>query len=139
MHARLGRWSLHNRKLVVTLWAVALIGINVMAGIIGPAFSVDLATPGAESTDGFTTLEESFGAGGSSDSGSIVFQTESGVDDPQIRAAMEALFAEVELIEVDTSSRDDAGLDRDDVTITSPYTDFGAQQVSPDRTVAFAR
>jgi RND superfamily putative drug exporter len=139
MHARLGRWSFHNRKLVVTLWAVALIGINVIAGIVGPAFSVDLATPGAESTDGFTTLEESFGAGGSSDSGSIVFQTDSGVDDPQIRAAMEALFAEVELIEVDTSSRDDAGLDRDDVTITSPYTDFGAQQVSPDRTVAFAQ
>jgi RND superfamily putative drug exporter len=111
----------------------------VIAGIIGPAFSVDLATPGAESTDGFTTLEESFGAGGSSDSGSIVFQTDSGVDDPQIQAAMEALFAEVELIEVDTSSRDDAGLDRDDVTITSPYTDFGAQQVSPDRTVAFAQ
>ena len=139
MYERLGRWSFRKRKLVVIGWAVVLIGINVVAGVVGAAFSADLSTPGAESTDGFTTLVENFGGGGSSAGGSIVFQTDRGIDDPPIQAAMETMFADVELIEVDTSSKDDAGVDRDDVTVTSPYTDFGAQQVSPDRTVAFAQ
>lgn len=139
MYERLGRWCFRKRKLVVIGWAVVLIGINVVAGVVGAAFSADLSTPGAESTDGFTTIVENFGGGGSSNGGSIVFQADRGIDDPQIQAAMEMLFAEVELIEVDTSSKDDAGVDMDDVTITSPYSEFGAQQVSPDRTVAFAQ
>ena len=138
MNARLGLWSFHNRKLVVALWVAALVGVNLLAAIVGSAFKADLTTPGAESTDGFNTIEESFGGGRCLNGGSIVFQTDSGIDDPEIRSAMEAVFAEVELIEIDTSSLNDAGLDADDVTITSPYSDFGAQQVSPDRTIAFA-
>src|SRR5690606_4360736 len=48
--------------------------------------------------------------------GTIVFRAEQGVNDPEVRAAIEAYFA-----------RFDA---RDDVTIASPYTAEGAFQIA---------
>ena len=53
-----------------------------------------------------------------------MFSTESGVEDPTVRAAMEAMFEEVAAFE--------------DVIVTSPYEPAGATQISADGTVAFA-
>ena len=67
------------------------------AGAVGPAFGSGSAVPGSDSDAGFAVLEEHFpelGTGGQS--GTIVFRAEQGVDDPEVVAAMEELFATVD-------------------------------------------
>ncbi len=137
MYQRLGRWSFRNRRLVVVLWALALVGANAAGAAAGAAFNGEFEIPASESADGFEVLSENFPGAGGSFGGSIVFEAEQGVDDPEIQAAMTALFDEIAELEVDTSLNDE-GIDADDVAVTSPYSEFGARQVSADRTIAFA-
>ena len=125
MLADLGRWCFRNRWIVVGGW---IAGIAIVFGAvfsIGPAFDGAFEIPDSESRRGFDALDTHFGGFGSGQTGSIVFTSDSGIDDPAVRAAMEELFAEAAAIE--------------DVTVSSPYEGVGAQtQVSDDRTVAYA-
>ncbi len=96
MFSRLGTWCHDRRRLVLVLWIAALFVGNGIAGGIGDAYRQDFSLDGFESTDGFTLVESEFADGsGSPQSGQIVFEAEQGVDDPAVRAAMEAMFAEV--------------------------------------------
>ena len=105
-----------------------------------PSFYAELEAPDSDSRNGFDVIEEHFGGLGGGFSGSIVFRSESGVDDPQVREAMEAMFREVDSYE--------------GVSVTSPYLATipipetprgrtphmpGRPQVSVDGQVAFAR
>lgn len=126
MYTRLARWCFNNRITVIALWVVALVGINgVGAAMGGATFDGALEIPSSETSDGFETLEEYFPGSGGALRGSIVFENAAGVDDPATAAAMSGLFDEVAAIDM--------------VTVVSPYEPFGAQQVSPDGTVAFAQ
>jgi RND superfamily putative drug exporter len=109
MFRRLASWCHDRRKLVLALWIAALFVGNGVAAGVGDAYRQDFSLDGFESTEGFTLVESEFADGsGSPQSGQIVFEAEQGVDDPAIRAAMEAMFAEV--------------ADIDDVTaVQSPY------------------
>jgi RND superfamily putative drug exporter len=103
---------------------------NGIASGVGDAYRQDFSLEGFESTDGFSLVESSFDDGsGSPQSGQIVFETEQGVDDPAIRAAMEALFADVAEIDEVTS-------------VQSPYAPGGEFQISTQGdapgTIAFA-
>ena len=139
MYERLGRWCFQNRWLVVAAWLIGLFGTNIAGAVVGPSFDGEFTIPASESADGFSTLEEHFVGFGSAFGGTIVFQAEEGIDDPEVQRAMEELFAEVDQVEHDLLSVDDAGADLDDVSVVSPYSPFGAQQVSEDRTIAFAQ
>lgn len=125
MYRRLASWCFSNRRIVVLLWVLGLVGFNVTADAIGDAFNGEFSIPASESADGFKTLEEHFPGSGGSITGSVVFQADQGVEDPEVVAAMEELFSKVEATEI--------------ATITSPYSQFGAQQVSPDGLVAYAQ
>ena len=85
---------------------------------MGDAYRQDFSLDGFESTEGFTLVENEFDDGsGSPQSGQIVFEAEQGVDDPEVRAAMEAMFVKVAAI--------------DEVTgLQSPYDPGGQFQVS---------
>ncbi|MGQ0432489.1 MAG: MMPL family transporter [Microthrixaceae bacterium] len=128
--ARLGPWCHDRRRLVVVAWILALVLANGVAGSLGDAYRQDFSLSGFESTEGFTLVQSEFDDGsGSPQSGQIVFEAEQGIDDPTIKGAMEALFAEVAQI--------------DDVTsVQSPYGPSGAFQVSSNGdaagTIAFA-
>jgi len=125
MLASLGRWSFKNRWLVVVGWIALMVAVFGTAGVVGSAFDGSFAIPDSESRRGFDALETHFGGFGAGQAGSIVFRAESGIDDPEVRAAMEALFARAAANE--------------GVTVSSPYEGMGAEtQVSADRTVAFA-
>ncbi len=125
MYRNLGRWCFEHRVVVLALWIVALVGTQVAAGIVGAKFDGAFEIPDSESADGLKILEEYFpDAGGSAFGGSIVFQSEAGIDDPAIQGPMEELFTEV------------GGYDG--ASVVSPYGPFGQQQVNADRTVAFA-
>ena len=119
----LGRWCFRNPWLTVAAWVVVIAVVFGSVGAIGPAFDGTFEIPNSESRDGFDDLDTYFGGLGSGQSGSVVFRAEAGVDDPAVRAAMQAMIAEIAQIE---------GL-----TVVSPYVPQGAAQISKDGLVAF--
>jgi RND superfamily putative drug exporter len=104
---------------------VILVVFGSVAAVGGSAFNGAFEIPDSESRDGFDALDEYFAGLGSGLSGSIVFRSDFGIDDPAVRAAMETMFAAVSAFE---------GL-----TVVSPYDGpQGAAQVNQDRTVGYA-
>ena len=124
MLARLGGWSFQHPWKMLGAWVAVIVVVFGSVGAIGAAYDSGFEIPDSESRRGFDALDTHFGGFGSGQSGSIVFRAEAGIDDPAVRAPMEALFAEVGAF---------AG-----VIVTSPYDADGAGQVSADRTLAFA-
>jgi RND superfamily putative drug exporter len=115
--ARLGPWCHDHRKRVLVLWIVVLVLGGVAAGSVGGAFRDEFNLPDVESKDGFDILDENFGGEGTGQVGTIVFRADQGVDDPTVRAEMQALFDEVAEI--------------DDVTrVESPYADRGDRLIA---------
>jgi RND superfamily putative drug exporter len=94
---------------VVIGWIVVLFVANGIANGIGEAYRQDFSLDGFESSDGFALVESEFDDGsGSGQSAQIVFEAAQGVDDPEVQAAMEEMFAQV--AEID-----------DVVSVQSPY------------------
>ena len=125
MITSLARWCFRNPWLVIAGWVVALFAVFGAVAFVGAAYDAAFEIPDSESRRGFDALDEHFGGFGSGQSGSIVFRSDDGIDDPAIREAMEAMFATV------------AGFEG--VTLSSPYEGVGAAtQVSADRTIAYA-
>lgn len=111
----------------MAVWLLALFAIFGAAGTAGSHFSATSGVPDSGSAAGLAVLEEHFpalGVGGQS--GTIVFEARQGVEDPEVRAAMEDLFQLV-----------DAGFpDGDGVpqhpggTVISPYSEQGRGQIA---------
>ena len=99
---------------------------NVFAGAVGNYYRDDFNLPNVESKHGFDILDDHFGGQGTGLIGTIVFKARQGVDDPQVRSAMERLFAKV-------------ARTKDVTKVESPYAEgAAAQQISKDRTIAYA-
>jgi RND superfamily putative drug exporter len=126
---RLGTWC-HDRKwLVVGAWIGVLLFGGMVTGVVGNGFRDEFNLPDVESRTGFDILDDNFGGQGTGITGTIVFQAEQGVDDPQVRQEMQALFDEV------------AGLDNVE-RVESPYDEGGERQISDqpptEGTIAYA-
>ena len=120
----LARWSYRHRWLMVIMWIVALVGFISLASSIGGDYSTDFSLPGTESQEAFDLLEDRF-PDFAGETAQIVFKADGGVDDPEVQAAMESLFAQI------------GQVDRV-IGVDSPYSEHGAQQISPDGSIAFA-
>jgi RND superfamily putative drug exporter len=116
LFARLGTWCHRRRRLVVVAWLAVVIVGGMTLGAVGTESRSEFELPDVESRRGTEILEDNFGGQGAGMGGSIVFQADQGVDDSQVRSAMEALFARVEQI--------------DGLAVTSPYEPQGAQNVA---------
>ncbi len=131
--ARLGGWCFDHRLAAIGLWVLVLVGTFSAVGVIGPAYDEALGVPGSGSAAGFAVLEEHFshlGTGGTS--GTIVFRADQGVDDPQVTAAMQELFRQVDL-----GFPDEAGVARHPgATVVSPYGPDGVGQVATEGPLA---
>jgi RND superfamily putative drug exporter len=121
---RIARWSYRHRWRMLLIWVVALISAIVLGGKAGGDYSSDFSLPGADSQNAFDLLEERFPqvAGDTAD---IVFKADKGIDDPEVKQAMESFFGKI------------SDVDRV-VGIDSPYAPQGAGQVSQDGKIAFA-
>jgi RND superfamily putative drug exporter len=118
--ARIGRWCFQWRILVVALWIVVLsVGIGILTSV-GTSSRSEFELPDVESRRGTDILEDDFGGQGAGIAGTIVFRADQGVDAPEVRSAMEELFAKV----------DDMSIDGGDLRVASPYSDEGARQIS---------
>jgi putative drug exporter of the RND superfamily len=124
---RLAAWCFDHRIAAIGLWLVGLAALFGAAGAIGPSYDAVLDIPDSDSADGFAVLEEQFpelGAG--SQSGTIVFRADQGVDDPEVKAEMETLFALV-----DAGFPDEDGTPREPgATVVSPYSPQGESQIA---------
>ncbi|HKA82741.1 MAG TPA: MMPL family transporter [Acidimicrobiales bacterium] len=122
-------WCFDHRIAAVGLWVAGLVAAFAAAGALGPSYDSVMNIPDSDSADGFAALDEHFPELGIGNmSGTIVFRADQGVDDPEVRAAMEDLFAQVE-----------AGFPGADgiarypgATIVSPYAVGGEGQVAHD-------
>jgi len=117
MFTRLGTWCHDRRRLVLVLWIAVLFVANGVASGVGEDYRQDFTLPGAESTDGFDILNESFEGLLAGQTGTIVFQAEQGVTDPEVQSAMQGLFDEVAGLE---------GVTR----VESPYAEGGERLIS---------
>jgi len=115
--ARLAGFCHDRRRWVLAVWVIALLAIGVISGATGNGFKDQFDLPDSDSKNGFDILDRDFGGQGTGISGTIVFRAEQGVDDPEVQAAMGALFTEV------------AGLDNVS-RVDSPYSPEGARFVS---------
>jgi putative drug exporter of the RND superfamily len=124
VYRQLARWCFSRSWTVVALWVAAVFGFGVLGATLGTGLEGEFEPPASESARGFATVSEYFPGAASSFGGSIVFETDSGVDDPTVVQAMSTLFEQVD--------------DLEHVSVVSPYSQFGAGNVAPERTVAFA-
>ena len=116
MFARLGRWCYRHRLTVIGLWVLTAVVGGAVLGVVGSKTRTEFSLPDVESRQGIEILDDHFGGQGAGWAGSIVFQSARGVDHPEIASAMSALFDEVDTF--------------DDVSVVSPYTPEGADQVA---------
>ena len=117
MFARLGPWCHDRRRLVLGLWIGILVLSGVVSGAVGGAFRDEFNLPDVESKQGFDILDDSFSGQGTGQTGTIVFRAAQGVDDPDVQAAMQALFDKVEAIP-------------DVERVQSPYAPGSEQQIA---------
>ena len=102
---------------MVGVWLAVLVLGGVLSGAVGSGFRDEFNLPDVESKTGIDIIDERFGGQGSGIVGTVVFRAEQGVDDPQVRDGMQALFAELAATE--------------DVTrVQSPYDEGGGQQIA---------
>ena len=129
MYMNLARWCFRHRRIAVLAWIATIVLAGVGVGAVGSDFGGAPEAPESETRTGLEVLEASFPGMAAGPQGSIVFRAEQGVDDPEVRAAVEVLFERVAAEE--------------HFSITSPYDPMAFEQVS-DRgelagKVAFAR
>lgn len=91
----LARFSYRRRWLVLVLWIATVVGITAASGASGSGFSEEFRIAGTDSQAAFDLLDEA-GLGEALVNGSIVVRADAGLDDPEVRARLDALVAEVE-------------------------------------------
>jgi len=121
----MARWCFRHRKLVLTLWLVAL--VSFLAADIGakPAYSSQFQLPGTDSARALSILQASFTAA-SGEADQIVLQARHGtLDSPAVAAEAKTMLARVAKLPGVT-------------TVASPFSAAGSAQMNRSRTTAFA-
>jgi putative drug exporter of the RND superfamily len=121
---RLATVSYRRRRWVVTGWIVAVAALIALAGNVGDDFAEGFSIKGTESADAQELLERAFPER-AGDSGELVIKAPAGVDDPRVRARVEAVSAAI--AEVPGVS-----------VVTTPYQPEGARQIAPGGRIAYA-
>jgi RND superfamily putative drug exporter len=122
MLAALARRCVRHRWIVIGAWVALLLGVNAVAGAVGPDYRTDFVLPDSESREVQELLEANSPdrAGFTSQ---VVFRSEGGFDDPEVREDIDALLEHI--------------VSQGDITVTSFYD--SPRQVSEDGTIAFAQ
>ncbi|MEY2477032.1 MAG: putative drug exporter of the superfamily [Actinomycetota bacterium] len=109
---------------MLLLWIGLLVGVSVLGSAFAGEHSMSFSTPGADSEKAQALLESRFAAR-SGETIDVVFEADQGVQDPAVRARVEALLAKADQESHVTG-------------VVSPYTPEGARQIAPDGKIAFA-
>jgi RND superfamily putative drug exporter len=124
--ARIARWSAAHRKTVLVGWIVVLVGVMGISNAVGTDYTNSSSSGNTDSQRATDLLKQSFPAQ-SGDTDQIVLHATNGkVTDPEVRSRVAPMLAKVASLPHVTA-------------VVSPYTKAGTDQVSADRTVAFAQ
>ncbi|HEY7951467.1 MAG TPA: MMPL family transporter, partial [Solirubrobacteraceae bacterium] len=122
---RLARWSTTHRLYVILGWLALIVLVNVVAQSAGTSYSNNFTLPNSDSQRAADLLQKSFPVQ-AGDRDTIVFKVSSGsVQDPGVRARMEATFARVAKQPHVTS-------------VVSPYASGAGEAISKSGRIAFA-
>lgn len=91
---RLGGLSFRNRYRVLALWAVALVAVMGLSGVVKGEFSADYSAPQSDSSAAVHLLEERFPAAGTA-TVDLVVHAPGGVADEVTQADIAALIADI--------------------------------------------
>ena len=121
----LAGWCVRHRRLVVTGWVVALIGLSVISQSVGSSYKDSFSLPGTQSFEALNLLQRA-APKASGDREQIVVAVKQGkVTDPGVRSRVEAMLKKIAALgEV--------------ASVASPYGPTGAAQISSSGQVAFA-
>ena len=123
MITSLARFCVRRNWIVVfAIWVPVVVVVNVVAGVVGSAFSTDFTPPESESADVIDQIE-AVSPERAGFTAEVVFEAAQRVDDPAVVDAMNGLFAQI--------------ADLDGIEVISPYESEG--QISADGTIAFAQ
>jgi RND superfamily putative drug exporter len=118
----LARFCYRRRRLVVAFWVAALIGVNVLSGVMGTNFTTNFSAPNTESTRAADLLSANFKAQ-SGDGVQVVFEGSPSMHDPAVQQQVKefnAALAKVPHV----------------ISVSDPYTSPGA--ISKSGTIALA-
>ena len=125
--SRLARWCFDHRKRVAVAWLLAAIVLLGVSQAAGSSFNATLSLPGTDSQAAVSLLAQNFpAAAGEGDQ--VVIQATNGaaIRSAPVQAAVTAALDRVAKVPGVTA-------------VASPYAADGADQVSRDGTIAFAR
>ena len=123
--ARIARWCVTHRFIVIAVWLLLLVGTAVGSRRLGTEFTNGFTLPGTESTEALDLLASS-SPGAQTGDDTVVFRSTSGrLTDPGVRAEIEAFLTTVARIPVVSSVR-------------SPFDPAVTGQINSDQTVGFA-
>jgi putative drug exporter of the RND superfamily len=121
---KIARWAMEHRRIVVTAWIIATVGIFAVSSSVGKKTANDFTLPGTGTQHALDLLKSKFPAQ-AGDADQIVFHARTGtLTDARDRAAIGATLARVARQPHVTS-------------VVSPYAP-GAHAMSRDGTIAFA-
>ena len=118
----LARFCYRRRRLVVGVWIAALVGINVLAAVVGTNFTTNFSAPNTESTRAANLLRANFKAQ-SGDAVQVVFEGNPSMHDPAVREQVRAFTAALDAVPHVTG-------------VSDPYTTPGG--ISKSGTIALA-
>ncbi|MEX2226812.1 MAG: MMPL family transporter [Dehalococcoidia bacterium] len=121
----LAEFSYRHRWLVLLAWVALLVGAFALSFAFGGEFKTEFKLPGSESQEALDLLEERGVNERTGFFGQVVFRADQGVDDPEVRAAMQSFFDSIE--------RDVEGVD-----VVSPYDAENAHQIADGGQIAYA-
>jgi RND superfamily putative drug exporter len=127
--ASLARWCFRNKRKVLLIWFIMLIGIGGTANRWGDSYNTSFSMPGTDSTKALSLLQ-SMDVKASGDTDQIVVHALGGtkVTDPAVKQNVEAMLAKVAKVH---------GI----VSATDPYAEVGGKpsgDVSTDGTIAYS-
>src|SRR5262245_49160480 len=91
----LAEFCYRKRWLVLASWIVFLIGITVFSQAVSGEFRTEFKLPGSETQNALDLLKAQGDGNRTGFPGQIVFRAENGVNDPQVKQAMERFFADM--------------------------------------------
>ncbi|MFV0315910.1 MAG: MMPL family transporter [Microthrixaceae bacterium] len=149
MFTAIGQFCVRRRWVVVGSWVLALLVLGGVIGAVGTDVRSEFDLPDVESRAGFDILEDNFGGMGAGSTGTIVFQSGSGFEDPAATEAIGEFLDEVDALPDTTVSSPFAAPTQDPEAALRAMSEFfgdsldptllaGPQNISEDGTVAYA-
>ncbi len=121
----LAKFCYRRRWLVLGGWIFGVIALIGLSTAFGGDFRTEFQLPGSESQEAIDLLEDRGATERTGFQGQVVFETGQGVDDPEVKQAIEGLLAKIDE-------------DVDGVEVLSPYEPGNEYQIADSGKIAYA-